>query len=92
MAFKIFILLATMALARAEAQAAVLAPAPVLARISDSTFDPNPAYSFGYDVQDALTGDSKGHVESRANGIVSGQYNVAEPDGKSPNQDIRGSS
>nr|CAH7768542.1 unnamed protein product [Callosobruchus chinensis] len=82
MASKIFVLLATIAVSRAShAPAAVLAPAPVLARISDSTFDPNPAYSFAYDVQDGLTGDSKGHVESRANGIVTGQYNVAEPDG-----------
>lgn len=56
----------------------VLAPAAVL---SDATIDPNPAYSFAYDVQDALTGDSKSQVESRANGIVRGQYTVADPDG-----------
>lgn len=62
------------------APAAVVA-SPVLARFADDTFDPNPAYSFAYDVQDALTGDSKGHIESRANGVVQGQYNVAEPDG-----------
>lgn len=56
----------------------VIAPAAVVA---DTTFDPNPAYSFAYDVQDALTGDSKSQVESRANGIVRGQYTVADPDG-----------
>lgn len=56
----------------------VIAPAAV---ISDATIDPNPAYSFAYDVQDALTGDSKSQVESRANGIVRGQYTVADPDG-----------
>lgn len=56
----------------------VIAPAAVVA---DSTFDPNPAYSFAYDVQDALTGDSKSQIESRANGIVRGQYTVADPDG-----------
>ncbi|CAG9830358.1 unnamed protein product [Diabrotica balteata] len=61
--------------------AAPLAAAPVVAQVADDTFDPNPSYSFAYDVQDALTGDSKGHIESRANGIVQGQYNVAEPDG-----------
>ncbi|KAJ8943444.1 hypothetical protein NQ314_009726 [Rhamnusium bicolor] len=60
---------------------AALVASPVLARYADSTFDPNPSYSFAYDVQDVLTGDSKGQVESRANGIVQGQYNVAEPDG-----------
>lgn len=32
-------------------------------------------------MQDALTGDSKSQVESRANGIVRGQYTVADPDG-----------
>ncbi|KAJ8982767.1 hypothetical protein NQ317_018179, partial [Molorchus minor] len=58
-----------------------LVAAPAFARVADATFDPNPSYSFAYDVQDALTGDSKGQVESRANGIVQGQYNVAEPDG-----------
>ncbi|CAH1964334.1 unnamed protein product [Acanthoscelides obtectus] len=62
--------------------AAPLAAAPVaVARLSDATIDPNPAYSFAYDVQDALTGDSKSHIESRANGIVKGQYTVADPDG-----------
>lgn len=60
---------------------AALVQTPVLARISDDTIDPNPSYSFAYDVQDSITGDSKGHIESRANGIVQGQYNVAEPDG-----------
>lgn len=51
---------------------APLVASPVLARISDDTVDPNPSYSFAYDVQDALTGDSKGQIESRANGIVQG--------------------
>ncbi|KAJ8941535.1 hypothetical protein NQ318_010303 [Aromia moschata] len=81
---KVFILAALVSVARGgviAAAPAAYAAAPVLARISDATFDPNPAYSFAYDVQDALTGDSKGQVESRANGIVQGQYNVAEPDG-----------
>lgn len=56
----------------------VVAPAAIVA---DTTFDPNPAYSFAYDVQDILTGDSKSQVETRANGIVRGQYTVADPDG-----------
>ncbi|VEN41361.1 unnamed protein product [Callosobruchus maculatus] len=61
--------------------AAPLAAPVAVARLSDATIDPNPAYSFAYDVQDALTGDSKSHIESRANGIVKGQYTVADPDG-----------
>lgn len=52
--------------------AAPLVTSPVLAKISDDTVDPNPSYSFAYDVQDALTGDSKGQIETRANGIVQG--------------------
>ncbi|XP_018566687.1 cuticle protein-like [Anoplophora glabripennis] len=83
MALKFFVLAALATLCRGGVIGApgALVASPVLARISDDTFDPNPAYSFAYDVQDALTGDSKGQVESRANGIVQGQYNVAEPDG-----------
>lgn len=61
--------------------APVVAAPVVAAKISDATFDPNPQYSFAYDVQDALTGDSKSQVESRNGGIVQGQYTVADPDG-----------
>ncbi|CAG9822712.1 unnamed protein product [Phaedon cochleariae] len=81
--FQFFILTALVAVARGGvigAPGAVVA-APVLARLSDATIDPNPAYSYAYDVQDALTGDSKSQVESRANNIVRGQYTVADPDG-----------
>lgn len=67
----------------APAAAYVAAPAPVVAaKISDATYDVNPQYSFGYDVQDALTGDSKTHVESRSGDIVQGQYSLTEPDGE----------
>ncbi|XP_074033103.1 larval cuticle protein A2B-like [Leptinotarsa decemlineata] len=84
MAIKFIILTALVALARGSvigAPAAVLPAPSVLAKISDATFDPNPSYSYAYDVQDALTGDSKTQVESRANNIVRGQYTVADPDG-----------
>lgn len=77
------ILAAIIALSRGGvvgASGVVAAPA-VLAKVSDATIDPNPQYSFAYDVQDALTGDSKSQVESRANGVVRGQYTVADPDG-----------
>lgn len=60
---------------------AVVAAPQVLAKVSDATIDPNPQYSFAYDVQDSLTGDSKSHIESRNGGIVQGQYSLVDPDG-----------
>ncbi|KAJ8943455.1 hypothetical protein NQ314_009737 [Rhamnusium bicolor] len=81
---KFFILAALVAIARAgviSAPAAVVAPAPVLAKISDATFDVVPQYSFGYDVQDALTGDSKSQIETRSGDVVRGQYSLNDPDG-----------
>jgi hypothetical protein len=44
-------------------------------------FDPNPQYNYGYSVQDGLTGDAKGHQESRSGDVVQGQYSLVEPDG-----------
>lgn len=69
-----------LAVARAGA---VIGPAPVAvaAKLSDSEFDPNPQYSFAYDVQDTLTGDSKSQIESRSGNLVQGQYTVVDPDG-----------
>ncbi|CAG9769450.1 unnamed protein product [Ceutorhynchus assimilis] len=58
------------------AKAVVAAPAPVA-----EEYDPNPQYSFGYDVQDALTGDSKSQVESRNGDVVQGSYSLVDPDG-----------
>ena len=43
--------------------------------------DPNPSYSYGYSVADGLTGDNKQASETRANGVVQGQYSLVEPDG-----------
>ncbi|KAK9884880.1 hypothetical protein WA026_009106 [Henosepilachna vigintioctopunctata] len=82
MACKFMLLAAVVAVARAGniAVAPVAAPA-VLAKVSDATFDPNPQYSFAYDVQDTLTGDSKSQVESRSGNLVQGQYTVLDPDG-----------
>lgn len=57
------------------ASASIVAPVPV-ARV-----DPLPQYSYGYDVQDALTGDYKGHQEHRNGDIVTGSYSVVDPDG-----------
>ncbi|XP_048526177.1 larval cuticle protein A2B [Dendroctonus ponderosae] len=66
--------------ARVLAAPAVAAPIAV-ARLSDATYDVNPQYSFGYDVQDSLTGDSKAQIETRNGDFVQGQYSLTEPDG-----------
>ncbi|XP_063357917.1 larval cuticle protein A2B-like [Cydia amplana] len=60
------------------AAASVVVPAP-LAPVA--RFDPLPQYSYGYDVQDALTGDYKGHQEQRNGDLVTGSYSVVDPDG-----------
>ncbi|ENN82148.1 hypothetical protein YQE_01475, partial [Dendroctonus ponderosae] len=65
--------------ARVLAAPAVAAPIAV-ARLSDATYDVNPQYSFGYDVQDSLTGDSKAQIETRNGDFVQGQYSLTEPD------------
>ncbi|CAG9762576.1 unnamed protein product [Ceutorhynchus assimilis] len=44
-------------------------------------YDPNPQYSYGYDIQDALTGDVKSQSESRNGDVVQGSYSVVDPDG-----------
>ncbi|KAL0107745.1 hypothetical protein PUN28_014792 [Cardiocondyla obscurior] len=55
-------------------------PAPVaLAKLEE--FDPAPQYSFAYDVQDAVTGDSKAQYETRSGDIVRGSYSLIEADG-----------
>ncbi|EEZ98276.1 larval cuticle protein A2B [Tribolium castaneum] len=83
MAIKFIILAAVVAVARGGVVGApVVAPvAPVAVAARVAEFDPNPQYSFAYDVQDALTGDSKSQVESRNGDIVQGQYSLVEPDG-----------
>ncbi|CAB3233488.1 unnamed protein product [Arctia plantaginis] len=58
------------------ASASIIAPGLPLARV-----DPLPQYSYGYDVQDALTGDYKGHQEHRNGDLVTGSYSVVDPDG-----------
>ncbi|KAF6200888.1 hypothetical protein GE061_005335 [Apolygus lucorum] len=44
-------------------------------------FDPNPQYSFNYNIQDPLTGDAKSQQESRNGDSVQGSYSLVEPDG-----------
>ncbi|KAJ8891640.1 hypothetical protein PR048_004168 [Dryococelus australis] len=60
------------------------AAAPAYAKVAaavDTDYDPHPQYNYGYDVQDALTGDSKSQQESRDGDVVQGSYSLTEPDG-----------
>jgi hypothetical protein len=47
----------------------------------DTDYDPHPQYSYAYDIQDALTGDTKSQHESRDGDVVQGSYSLVEPDG-----------
>lgn len=55
--------------------------APVLAKVSEEALVSVPKYSFAYDIRDALTGDSKSHIEDRNGDLVKGQYSLNDPDG-----------
>ncbi|CAH0677811.1 unnamed protein product [Spodoptera exigua] len=44
-------------------------------------YDPNPQYSYAYDIQDAITGDSKNQQETRSGDVVQGSYSLVDPDG-----------
>ena len=68
-------------LAPAAPLAYAAAPVAVAAKVVDTDYDPNPQYSFAYDVQDGLTGDSKSQSESRSGDVVQGQYSLNDADG-----------
>ncbi|XP_054725451.1 larval cuticle protein A2B-like [Anastrepha obliqua] len=53
---------------------------PVLAKQNDE-YDPHPQYKYGYDVQDALSGDSKSQTEERDGDVVRGEYSLVDADG-----------
>lgn len=78
--FQLTVFAALLAISRA-AFVAPVAPVAVAAKLSDSEYDPNPQYSFAYDVQDTITGDFKNQIESRNGNLVQGQYSVVDPDG-----------
>lgn len=63
----------------AKAAPVVAAPVAVAARIEEA--DAYPQYQYAYNVQDALTGDSKTQEETRDGDIVKGSYSLIEPDG-----------
>ncbi|KAF3423652.1 hypothetical protein E2986_03506 [Frieseomelitta varia] len=61
---------------------AVPLPAIPLAKVAPAlNYDPHPQYTYAYDVQDSLTGDSKSQQETRNGDIVSGSYSFIEADG-----------
>lgn len=60
--------------------AAPLAVAPVAAAKIDYA-DAYPQYQYAYNIQDALTGDSKAQEEIREGGVVKGRYSLIDADG-----------
>jgi len=94
MAFKFVVLAAFLAVANAGLIPAAgpvtyAAPAPIIAPLAktiitkevDAEHDPHPQYSFAYDVEDSLTGDSKSQHETRDGDVVHGSYSLLEADG-----------
>lgn len=66
----------------AVASAGVVPVATPLAAVAQvEEYDPHPQYTYGYDVKDALSGDSKTQVETRDGDIVQGQYSLNDADG-----------
>ncbi|XP_058797744.1 larval cuticle protein A2B-like [Phymastichus coffea] len=54
-------------------------PAPILAKLEE--YNSHPQYTYAYDVQDSLTGDSKAQYETRDGDVVQGSYSLIEADG-----------
>ncbi|KRF99531.1 uncharacterized protein Dwil_GK27452 [Drosophila willistoni] len=88
MAYKIVFALALIGVANAAVLRTIapaplaVAPAPVLAKTVElEEVDPHPQYSYSYGVQDALSGDNKGHVEERDGDVVRGEYSLIDADG-----------
>lgn len=48
------------------------AAVPAVPLAVDTQYDPAPQYTFAYDIQDSLTGDSKSQQESRDGDVVKG--------------------
>ncbi|XP_049884990.1 cuticle protein 21-like [Pectinophora gossypiella] len=63
----------------AKVAAPVAYAAPVVKAVEE--YNPHPQYTFAYDVQDGLTGDSKTQHETRDGDVVHGSYSVVDPDG-----------
>ena len=67
----------------AAAPVAHYAAAPIakVAYANHEEYDAHPQYSFAYDVQDSLTGDSKSQHETRDGDVVKGHYSLVDSDG-----------
>nr|XP_017019473.1 adhesive plaque matrix protein isoform X2 [Drosophila kikkawai] len=61
--------------------AKVAAPLAVAKVAAPEPYDPNPQYSYSYDVHDGSTGDVKSQQESRSGDVVQGSYSLIEADG-----------
>ncbi|XP_036336491.1 larval cuticle protein A2B-like [Rhagoletis pomonella] len=59
----------------------IAAPLAVAKVAVPEPYDPNPQYSFSYDVHDSSTGDVKSQQEVRSGDVVQGAYSLIEPDG-----------
>ncbi|XP_046744615.1 larval cuticle protein A2B-like [Diprion similis] len=55
--------------------------AKAVVKTVDADYDPNPQYSYSYDVHDTLTGDVKSQEETRNGDAVQGSYSLIEADG-----------
>ncbi|XP_025602579.2 larval cuticle protein A2B-like [Athalia rosae] len=55
--------------------------AKAVVKTVDADYDPNPQYSYSYDVHDSLTGDAKSQQETRNGDVVEGSYSLVEADG-----------
>ncbi|KOX72790.1 Larval cuticle protein A1A, partial [Melipona quadrifasciata] len=76
--FQLIILISVAVLSKGAVVPAVPAALPA-AKLEE--LDASPQYSFAYDVQDALTGDSKAQYETRNGDLVQGSYSLIEADG-----------
>jgi len=56
-------------------------PVTKVVQVVPAQFQPDPSYTFAYQVQDQITGDSKSQQETRQGDVVKGQYSLIEPDG-----------
>ncbi|XP_017130804.1 larval cuticle protein A2B [Drosophila elegans] len=79
MAFKFTILFAACIAVASAGLIPAAAPLAAVAQVEE--YDPHPQYTYGYDVKDAISGDSKTQVESRDGDIVQGQYSLNDADG-----------
>ncbi|TDG42478.1 hypothetical protein AWZ03_011108 [Drosophila navojoa] len=79
MAFKFTILFAACIAVASAGVVPVAAPLAAVAQVEE--YDPHPQYTYGYDVKDAISGDSKTQVETRDGNIVQGQYSLNDADG-----------